>query len=300
MFKSIFEDFKGVFRSGNMLSRIVVVNVVVFIIVNLLFVFDFNSAKDPSSFANYIFRKISIVSDPFDMLKQFWGLITHMFVHKGFGHIFWNMLLLYWFGRIVGDFLNDKRILPLYLLGGIAGAFAFFLFGQIDHSYSQAIGASAAVMCMMMVAATLSPDYIMNLILIGPVKLKYIAFVLLLIDLFGAFGSSNTGGHIGHLGGALFGWYYVHLLRKGTDITEPLQNLIAKISNWGEPKIKKTPRSTFTVYKNTSEQNKSKKSNSTFTEQNELDRILEKITAQGYDKLTAEEKEFLYQASKKK
>lgn len=300
MFKSIFEDFKGVFRSGNMLSRIVVINIVVFIIVNLLFVFDFNASKDPSSFANVIFRKISIVTNPFDMLKQFWGLITHMFVHKGFSHIFWNMLLLYWFGRIVGDFLNDKRILPLYILGGLAGAAAFFLYGQLDQSYAQAIGASAAVMCMMMVAATLSPDYIMNLILIGPVKLKYIAAVLLLIDLFGVFGSSNTGGHAGHLGGAVFGWYYVHLLRKGTDVTEPLQKLISKISTFGEPKIKKTPRSTFTVYKNDPRKSGSKKSNSEFSEQKELDRILEKITAKGYDKLTAEEKEFLYQASKKK
>jgi len=300
MFRSILEDFKGVFRSGNMLSRIIVINIVVFVVVNLLFVVDMNSSKDPSSFANLILRKISMVSDPWSYVKQFWGLITHMFVHKSFGHIFWNMLLLYWFGRIVGDFLNDRRVLPLYLLGGIAGGLAYFLYAQVVGGESQAMGASAAVMCMLMVAATTSPDYILRLILIGPVKLKYVALVLLFLDVIGVGGSVNTGGHIAHLGGAFFGVFYVYLLRKGTDLTEPIQNIIAKLSNLNQPKIKKTPRSTFTVYRNKSASDGASKPKGTFTQQDELDRILDKINAKGYDKLTAEEKEFLYQASKKK
>lgn len=299
MFRSILEDFKGVFRSGNMLSRIIVINIVVFVVVNLLFVVDMNSSKDPSSFANIILRKISMVSDPWAYFKQFWGLLTHMFVHKSFGHIFWNMLMLYWFGRIVGDFLNDRRVLPLYLLGGFAGGLAYFLYAQVVGGDSQAMGASAAVMCMLMVAATTSPDYNLNLILLGPVKLKYVALVLLFLDIIAVGGTVNTGGHIAHLGGAFFGVFYVYLLRKGTDLTEPIQSIIGKISNWNQPNIKKTPRSTFTVYKNTSSKDKSS-SAKTFSQQDELDRILDKINANGYDKLTAEEKEFLYQASKKK
>ena len=300
MFKSILEDFKGVFRSGNMLSKIIVVNVIVFVVVNLLFVIDMNSSKDPSSFANIILRKISMVSDPWSYIKQFWGLVTHIFVHKAFGHIFWNMLLLYWFGRIVGDFLNDRRVLPLYLLGGIAGGIAYFLYAQVVGGESQAMGASAAVMCMLMVAATTSPDYTLRLILIGPVKLKYVALVLLFLDVVGVGGSVNTGGHIAHLGGAFFGVFYVYLLRKGTDLTDPIKKVIEKITSINQPKSRKTPRSTFTVYKNTTSTDKASKSKGTFSQQGELDRILDKINANGYDKLTAEEKEFLYQASKKK
>jgi len=300
MFKSILEDLKNVFRSGNMLSKIIVINIIVFVVVNLLFVLDMNANKDLTSFANVILRKISMVSDPWSYTKQFWGIITHMFVHKSFGHIFWNMLLLYWFGRIVGDFLNDRRVLPLYLLGGIAGGLAYFLFAQIQPGESQAMGASAAVMCMLMVAATTSPDYIMNLILIGPVRIKYVAFVLLILDLIGIKSGVNSGGHIAHLGGAFFGGFYVYMLRKGTDLTEPVQDLITKISNFNKPKIKKTPRSTFKVYKNTASSDKATKPKSNFSQQDELDRILDKINAKGYDKLTAEEKEFLYQASKKK
>ena len=299
MFRSILEDFKGVFRSGNMLSKIIVVNIVVFVVISIILVFDPNSKSDPNSFGNIIVRKLSMLSDPIGLLKQIWSVITHMFLHEGLRHIFWNMLLLYWFGRIVGDLLGDQYVLPLYILGGLAGAAAYFIFYQIIGGDSQALGASAAVMCMLMVAATTSPDYEMNLLLLGRIRLKYIAIFLLFLDLLGVSGSVNTGGHAAHLGGAVFGWAYVILLRQGTDLASPLKKLIDRIANFNQPRIKKTPRSKFTVYKNEPGSDKSSNKKQ-FSQQEELDRILDKISKKGMDKLTAEEKEFLYQASKKK
>ena len=109
MVTSILDDIRNTFKWGNMISRIILINVFVYIVINLINVFDANTG-----FAQLLIHKLSIVSDPLKLLLQLWAVITHMFLHVGFWHILWNMLLLYWFGRIVGDLLGDQRILPLY------------------------------------------------------------------------------------------------------------------------------------------------------------------------------------------
>jgi membrane associated rhomboid family serine protease len=300
MITSIIDDFKNTFRSGNMISRIILVNVCVYILINLINVFDFNSG-----FSTILIRKLSLVSDPLELLKQFWAIGTHMFLHMGFWHILWNMLLLYWFGRIIGDFLGDRRVLPLYILGGLAGGLAFILWDQLSPTgmdgASYAYGASAAVWAIIMATTLLSPDYIFHLMFLGPVKIKYITLVMLFFDLIGTAGNVNTGGHFGHLGGAFLGVMFVHFLRKGTDITEPLQRLLALIPGFSyQGNRRKTPRENFKVYRNERVRDNEPKQKEPFKEQNELDRILDKIKAEGYDNLSSEEKEFLYQASKKK
>ena len=164
------------------------------------------------------------------------------------------------------------------------------------------MGASAAVMAIIWTAAMVSPDYQMHLIFLGPVKLKYIALGLLFLDLVGSAGNINQGGHFAHLGGAVFGMFYVWLLREGTDLTAPFYR---KGSAYGSRpkrertvKVEKTSRSKFKVVRNeakTKESPRGQKPN----QQVELDRILDKITASGYDSLSDEEKDFLYRASKK-
>ncbi|MBT8230954.1 MAG: rhomboid family intramembrane serine protease, partial [Bacteroidia bacterium] len=145
-------------------------------------------------------------------------------------------------------------------------------------------------------AASLSPDYIMHLILIGPVKLKYIALAILFLDIIGTASMINSGGHFAHLGGALFGMLYVYMLRRGTDMTS-----ILSFNRNENPKRRKTAKKHFKVVHREEPGAKSDDSkNRPSEQQSELDRILDKINAQGYDKLTEEEKEFLYQASKKK
>ena len=299
MLTSIFDDFKNAFRSGNMISRIILVNVVVYILINLINVFDANTG-----FAQTLIKKLSLLSNPAEEIWQIWSVITHMFLHVGFWHILWNMLLLYWFGRIIGDFLGDHRVLPLYILGGLCGGLFFIIWDQLlpgGTGMSWAYGASAAVFAVIMATAVLSPDYIFHLILIGPVKIKYIALGMLFLDLIGTAGNVNTGGHFGHIGGAFFGVAYVYFLRQGTDLTSGLQKLFAGFDGSFSSGGRRRKRNTqFKVYRNKQENARQEKPNRPVSEQAELDRILDKINSQGYEKLSEEERDFLYRVSKKK
>lgn len=306
MIDSVVEDIRSTFRSGNMISKIILVNVGLYIFINLLFVFDFQSGADPDSFYNTVKNALSLPSSPGQFIKQPWSILTHMFMHAGFWHILWNMLLLYWFGKIVGDLLGDDRVLPIYIMSGLFGGLVFMLHDLYlpggSGGAGLALGASAAVMAVIWTAAMTSPDYQMHLLLIGPVRLKYIALGLLFLDLLGSAGNINQGGHFAHLGGAFFGMFYVWMLRQGTDITEPFQG--KKDAYGSKPKrrvkVEKTPRSKFKVVRNERRQDDEKVAGAGFNQQQELDRILDKINSKGYENLSDEEKDFLYRASKKK
>lgn len=304
MVDSIVNDIKRTFQSGNMVSKIIIVNVALYIIINLLFVFDFQSGADPDSFYNTVKNTLSLPSSPSRLIKQPWSLFTHMILHAGFWHLLWNMLMFYWFGRIVGDLIGDSKILPLYILSGLFGGLVFMIHDLYlpggSGGQALALGASAAVMAVVWTSAMLSPDYIMNLLFLGPVKLKYIALGLLFMDLVGSAGSLNQGGHFAHIGGALFGIMFVYLLRNGTDITAPFVRTSNSYAAPRKKKITKTARNKFRVVHNNAKSDSADNPGSAFNQQAELDRILDKINSQGYDKLTDEEKDFLYKASKKK
>jgi membrane associated rhomboid family serine protease len=307
MFKSIFEDIKRQFQSGNILTRIIIFNIAVFVVFVLISVFTgFNS-----SIYNNLQNWFSLSSNAWEILTRPWTILSHMFMHAGFGHIFWNMLLLYWFGRIVGDFIGDKKILPLYILGALVGAIFYYLsynyFGYGTPGVTgYALGASAAVMAFVAASAYLSPDYEFNLIIIGPVKLKFIAATLLLLDLVAIGKDINTGGHIAHLGGFCYGALYVYMLRSGTDLGEPLYDGYEKVKsffNKNTPTKKKEKSPVFVRYKApesaAKRKRKAKNDSTSLTHEEQLDKILEKIKVSGYESLNAEEKEFLIQASKK-
>ena len=307
MFKSIYEDVKQQFRMGNVLTRIIIFNIAIFIFFVLIKVFTgFNSPI----YAN-IQNWLSISSNAWEILTRPWTIISHMFMHTGFGHIFWNMLLLYWFGRIVGDFIGDKKVMPLYILGGLVGAIFYYLsfnyFGYGGEGVTgYALGASAAVMAFVAAAAYLSPDYSINLIIIGPVKLKFIAATLLVLDLVAIGNNINTGGHIAHLGGFCYGALYVYMLRSGTDLGEPLYDGYEKLKsifNKNSAAKKKEKSPVFVRYKapkSTASKPKRKQSaSSDLSLEEKVDKILEKIKVSGYESLSAEEKETLIQASKK-
>jgi len=307
MVDSVLNDIKQTFRSGNMISKIILVNVGLYIILNLINVFDFQSSTNPDSVFNVIRDALSLPSSLSQFIRQPWSILTHMILHIGFWHILWNMLLLYWFGRIVGDLLGDERILPLYIMSGIFGGLIFMLHDLYlpggSGGAALAMGASAAVMAIIWTAAMVSPDYQMHLLILGAVKLKYIALGLLFLDLVGSAGNINQGGHFAHLGGAVFGMFYVWLLREGTDLTAPFYK---KGSPYGRPpkkertvKVEKTSRSKFKVVRNEAKTNNKGTLSQKPDQQKELDRILDKINASGYNSLSDEEKDFLYRASKK-
>ena len=299
MFKSIIEDIKFSYKTGNMITRLIIINVAIFVIMALIKAFT-------PGFYVILESYMAIPGDLFTLLTRPWTILTHMFIHSGFFHMGWNMLFLYWFGRITGDLLGDHRILPLYLMGGFLGALAYVISYQLFPGIIgiRALGASAAVMAIVVTAGATAPDYIMRLILIGDVKLKFIVFFVILIDVIGAAGQSNTGGHIAHLAGAGFGLIFVRQLREGMDLVLPLGNFIQKFSNWlsgNVPAGKQGKSSPLSVKYKAADKSKnvsgSTKSDLSFQEK--LDTILDKIKDKGYDSLTSEEKEFLFQASKK-
>ena len=295
MMTSIIDDIKRSFRSGNMVTRIIIINVGVFMFLALF------NAFIPSiynSFSNWIY----IPSSPIKLLTRPWTILTHMFSHVGMWHMAFNMLILYWFGRIIGDLLNDRRVLPLYILGGLAGAIVYFLAANLLPNVigGSAHGASAAVLCIVAAAAMTSPDYSMRLLFLGDVKLKWIALAVIFVNILGTQGNVNSGGSWGHLGGLAFGIFYVWKLRQGSDITEPMQDTISWVADKynGVPKKKKTSlKVTHVATKRKPVQQQRNKPSRDL--QKQVDVILDKIKIKGYESLTDEEKEILFTASKK-
>lgn len=297
MFTSIIDDIKESFRSGNMITRIIIINLAVFVFTAL------TNAFAPVFYQNTLVHWIAIPGDPISLLFKPWTIITYMFVHAGLGHIFWNMLILYWFGRIVGDMIGDKHILPIYIIGGLAGAAAYiisyyFLIGQVG---TYMVGASAAIMALVIIAGRINPEKELRLLLIGPVKIKFVILAFILMDLIFIGKNSNTGGHIAHIGGMIMGWAYYNQIGQPNDIASKINRIFdwmaGLVSSDSSPKRKSPLKVKFKSdkIKTMSEH----RSSSEDTMQKEVDRILEKIKKDGYDSLTDVEKETLYQASKK-
>ena len=316
MFRSIWEDIKREFSYGNMVVRLVFVNIMVFVGVTLIWILltgFFGKQVPPDSYYTQFIRFFSISSDWLHNLTHPWVVFTSMFLHEGFWHILWNMLFLYWFGRIVGDLLGDRRILPLYLLAGLVGNAVFFitanLFNYGGAGVHYALGASGAVTGIVLAAGVTAPDYPMRLLLFGEVKLKYIVAALLLFDMVMIAQDSNTGGHFAHLGGALMGWIFVAQLRQGTDLSQPVNRIIESIQNFfrrmANPEVRRPgPRKVYTSPKAKTAKRSSRQSSkgeraSDASHQEQLDAILDKIKEKGYESLTQEEKEFLFKASQK-
>lgn len=294
MLDSIISDIKHSFRSGHMITRLILINLAVY-----MFLAIFN-AFAPSAYATFS-QYIYLPSDLFQNVTRPWTWITHMFSHVGIWHVGMNMLILYWFGTIFGDLLGDRRVLPLYLLGGLAGAVFYLVAANLVPNVGSgyAHGASAAVLCIVAAAAMTAPDYEIRLLFLGNVKLKWIALAYIFFNLLSTQGGTNTGGAYGHLGGLAMGLYYVYRLRNGgSDITQPISNLLAWMS--GDRRRSK-PKTKLKVSHKSTQSRKPKPTKKRVSSdlQSEVDRILEKIKKQGYDSLTDEEKETLFTASKK-
>ncbi len=293
---SIFDDLRFAFRSGNMVTRMVFLNAGVFLAITLLGIFGFFFKTDLTS---VVLPWISGHSTALTMLYRPWTAITYMFVHVGFWHLVFNMILLWFAGRLFADLLNERRFVAVYIMGGLAGFLLYFaafnIFPVFADTKSTIIGASASVMAVLVAIAAYTPNLEVRLVLIGNVKLKYIAVFFVLLDIL-FLDKGNTGGRLAHIGGAIYGYLYSNALKQGNDwgnvlygITDFFRNLI-----FPKPKMKVSSRRV---------QPKSSAGKSTRPEVNDhqrrVDIILDKISKSGYDSLSKEEKEFLFNASKK-
>ena len=290
------DDIMNTFRHGSTLTRLIYVNIAVFIIITLAAIIGFLSSD--TSLADKVIDLVSVPSSIASLLKRPWSIITYMFVHKDVLHILFNMLWLYWFGVIFLEYLDQKKLVAVYLLGGISGAAVYILSFNIFPvfegvvSESVAIGASASVMAIVVAIAVYVPNYVVHLFLLGRVKIKYIALAIFLLTSVMDF-SVNSGGKLAHFGGAFFGYLYSFNLRRGHEMGKGLNKLLDLIVTWFKPKRKmkvthKKPVSDF-------EYNRIKSEHQAY-----INKILDKIAKGGYDSLTREEKEALFRESQKK
>src|SRR5688572_24707877 len=219
-----------------------------------------------------------------------------MFYHENLFHILFNMLWLFWMGKIFTEYLGNKKLFSTYILGGICGAILYIIaynfFPLFSHSvnFSFALGASAGVLAITIATATLLPDYKIGILFLGPVALKYIALISVFLDLISVSGS-NAGGHIAHLGGAIFGFIYIRQLKKGRDLAKGFNRVIDKLASL------LSRRSRMKVHYGRTKHDEDFVSDKK-AKQEKTDEILDKISKSGYGSLTKEEKEFLFKTSK--
>lgn len=285
-------------RNNSMVMQLILFNVLIFLIISLIRLFFWLSGHGPDSY--YFKDYLGVPSDLHQLIRQPWTLITYMFTHGDLLHILFNMLVIYWFGTILAEFAGKRKILPLYLLGGLAGALLYIASYQLFPVFSTAVpearawGASASAMALMVAAATLVPDYTLFLLLIGPVRIKWIALITIIIDLI-SIPASNAGGHIAHLGGAAFGFIFIRQLQQGRDLSAGLNWCFDQLASAFR---KKTPLKVSHRNQRSRKMTMKEKAHAPFGRQERLDTILDKIALSGYDSLTKEEKEFLFLVSK--
>ena len=285
---SAFKNFKFKFNNFNAFEKVIVVNIIVFIIG--AFISVFGRTKDPLSF-------LMLPADFFDFLMKPWTFFTYGFVHYDFLHILFNLLILYYISRMLLNLFRPKMALNIYFLGIIAGALAFlFVYNVVPSQFLKStgglVGASAGVRALIIFLGVYMAETEVRVFVIN-VKLKYIAMILVVMDVLGLF-TWNQGGNVAHLGGAFLGYLYATKLREGKDIGTGFERIMDTVVSWFKPKStlktvhRKKPKGDYV--------GKTKDEFNTFNKQKKIDLILDKISKSGYESLTAEEKEFLFKA----
>ena len=288
---SISQEIKYKLARLSILEKLIAFNIFIFVLNALIpFLFKFNK--------NLISNWFQLPVDVSDFVSQPWSLITYSFFHAGIGHVFWNMILLFFAGRTFLNLFSSKRFINVYFLGVILGGLFFLLSYNLFPAFSGVntalIGASAGVMSVLIFVCSYIPDQEVRIVFFN-VKLWYIGAFLVLLDLVQMTYDGNAGGHLAHLGGALLGYMYARNLRYGKDIGSGFEKMISGIENI----FKRNKKSTLkTVHKS----EKTKKYSVSSTEKNihqkQIDDILDKISKNGYEALSKEEKDFLFKAGK--
>ncbi|WP_035650106.1 rhomboid family intramembrane serine protease [Flavobacterium sp. ASV13] len=286
---NILDDLKLQYRLGGIAMRVIYWNIACFL-VSLIFFYQFSIGQ--FDFPNWL----ALSSDPQVFMFKPWTFLTYAFFHFGFMHLLFNMLVLNFASNLFLTFFSQKQYLGLYILGAIFSGIVFALSYYFLGNSASIVGASAAIMAILVAATTYRPLMDVRLLIIGNVKLWHITGVILLLDLM-QFRLENMGGHISHLAGAFFGFIFIKLLQNGTD----LSIIVSKVLDFFANLFRKSPTTPFTKvhknYKKPTEKTSSRIVTKDKTQQ-QIDEILDKISQSGYDCLTKEEKEFLFRAGK--
>lgn len=285
-------NLKYQFARLNIAEKIIVINIVIFIVFRLLsFLLDLPAWS--------LEKWLELPKDLFDFFLQPWSLVTYSFLHGGIWHIFFNMLLLYYTSRFFFNLFGPRRFVNVYFLGVMfGGAFfllAYNLFPAFYNSQSPLIGASAGVMAVLIFICTYMPYQEVRVFFFN-LKLWYIGAFFVLMDLVFIPLNDNPGGRIAHLGGALLGYLYARKSLDGKDLGAGFSRMLDQLSALFEKK-KKAPMKT--VYRKKSSTSSGSVDYERETRQRKIDKILDKISKSGYDSLTKAEKDFLFKEGKK-
>lgn len=298
---NIWDEIKMTFKHGSVITRIIYVNLAIFLLVRILYVFFFLFKVDYD-----LLQWLALPASLPTLLTRPWTLVTYMFLHFDFLHIIVNLLWLYWFGKLFLNYFDEQKLLGTYLLGGLFGAVAYLLaynfipVFQPEVSNSILLGASASILGIVVSTAFYAPNLRVNLLLIsamfGPIKIIWIALISIVLYFLGVAGN-NAGGNIAHLGGAFWGLLYVSQLKRGHDWASGFNALVF----WGSNLFRKKKKLRVAYRKkdvrtmSDHEYNLRKKQ-----EKESVNAILDKIGKSGYDSLTKREKEILFNASHNK
>jgi membrane associated rhomboid family serine protease len=292
---SLTSDFKNWVKQGNSVTILIIINIVVFL---LFAISGFISFAGANSVEIFLYENLSLHTLPSILIRKPWGVITSAFTHMGVWHILGNMLMFFFFANLFRSEVGNKRVVPLYLLSGFLCSCVMILFYNLIPGMrgtdSTGIGASGAVMCFIVAAATLMPNLEISVFFVVNVRIKWIAAALVLIDLV-SLPRGNFGGHVAHLAGAAFGYLYIRQLQQGRDLVAP----ISRFFDWAGGLFSKSEPASTRKFK-------PKKSPLRVVRNNEpshasrLDQLLDKINEKGYNSLTTEEKTWLRKYSDEK
>ncbi|MES2838101.1 MAG: rhomboid family intramembrane serine protease [Bacteroidota bacterium] len=281
-------------KSKSILNRLMLINIGLFLVISILAVIGYLSGI--GKIEKLIVYNLAVPASLSELLYKPWTLFTYMFLQEDFFHVLFNMIMLYFGGKLFSDLLGERRLLAVYILGGLAGAVLYIVSFNVFPAFqntinsSIALGASASVLAVFVAVAAYMPDMQVTLFLFGNIKLKWVALIMVVLD-FINIKNGNSGGHIAHIGGAIFGLIYTLSLQKGTDLSKGINKLFEGITSLFKPKPKM--KVAYKKTKSDAEFNTNKKA-----KQQQVDAILDKISKSGYDSLTKEEKDILFKISK--
>ncbi len=295
------EFLKEIFFGRNVLSRLILINTIIYLVVNVIGLFSSLFNLTDSNTLNPLVKILALPADLSLLGSKPWTLLTYMFLQENFFHLLFNIVMLYFGGKIFKEYLNQAKLFWTYIIGGVFGGLFFILsfniFPVFDSITSQSIamGASASVLAIIIAIATYVPDYTVHLFLFGKFKLKYLAIAFIAIDVL-SIQADNPGGHIAHLGGALWGFIYAFSLKRGNDIYRIFYKLYIPKFTWN----RKTPKFDTSRPKTGRPLSDDEYNTARSATQEEIDHILDKISKSGYSSLTSKEKELLFKTSNKK
>jgi len=291
----IIGDIKRTFKEGSVLTRLIYINIGVFLILKIIGVF-FYLAGQPFSLAEYL--AVPSVTD--ELIKRPWTPVSYMFLHVGFLHLLFNVLGLYWFGQLFLYHFEGDKMLSVYLLGGLVGAAFYIIAYNVSPAFDSIsgllLGASASIFAVLVAVAFYDPNREIHLFFIGRFPLKYVALFYVVLSVIGI-STSNPGGNIAHLGGAVWGWFYIYQLRKGIDMGAGFIKFLNKIGDFFSDAFKSKSKMKVTYRKPPRDDYEYNRQQN--VKQEEINHILDKIAKSGYDSLTKKEKEILFKQGKK-